>query len=298
MAKKILVFILSLKKYKLALMIACGILLVVIILSFYVNRKNKEVVAVVNGHPVTVKDILIEMELSPESYKESLAAEPDAILESYVNQVLLFEEARRYERQLKNKIQERMKNHYIKELTTAYVETKLVEKIEITEEAVAEYYNSNLEDFVIPERVRLFEIVVSSQGSAENILRRLRLGESFEGIARRESISGSKERGGDLGWIDVRKLEPEISALVTRITPGDILANPIRSEVGYHIIELVGKTQKRMLTLQEAEPLIRSILLSQEKKREVDYLVSKLRERGNIRIFPDKMKLLIQNQKP
>jgi parvulin-like peptidyl-prolyl isomerase len=198
----------------------------------------------------------------------------------------LFKQAGRYERRLKKKIADRMKNHYIKELTGAYVETQLADKIKISEEVIAEYYNAHVEDFAIPERVRLFEIVVSSQRAAEDILRRLSTGESFELLATRESLTESKERGGDLGWIDVRKLETEIAALVTRIAPGDILANPIRSDVGYHIIKLAGKTQRRMLTLQEATPMIENILVFQEKKKEVDALIEKLREKGNVKIFP------------
>lgn len=284
--KKIIQF---LKKHKKKLPVAGVILLAVIFLTVLIIRRNRDVVAVVNGYPVTITDILVETELSPEVYKESLQTNPNSVVENYINQILLFKEAEKYERQLKRQIKSRMKNHYIKEITAAYVETKLAEKIKISQESVAEYYNAHLEDFVIPERVRLFEIVVSSQRAAEDILRRLSTGESFELLATRESLTESRERGGDLGWIDVRKLETEIAALVTRIAPGDILANPIRSEVGYHIIKLAGKTQRRMLTLQEATPVIENIMVFQEKKKQVDALIVKLREESKIRIFLEKM---------
>ncbi len=281
--KKIMQF---LKRHKKKLPLAAAVFLAAVLLIFLVTRRNRDVVAVVNGYSVTIADILVEAELSPEVYKESLFTDPEGVVNDYVNQILLFKQAGRYERRLKKKIADRMKNHYIKELTGAYVETQLADKIKISEEVIAEYYNAHVEDFAIPERVRLFEIVVSSQRAAEDILRRLSTGESFELLATRESLTESKERGGDLGWIDVRKLETEIAALVTRIAPGDILANPIRSDVGYHIIKLAGKTQRRMLTLQEATPMIENILVFQEKKKEVDALIEKLREKGNVKIFP------------
>lgn len=293
MKKRILQFI---KKDKKILVIGGVILIICIVIVFVLVRRNRGVVAVVNGYPITIDDILVEVELSPEVYRESLQTNPDAVVENYINQILLFNEAKKYERQLQRRIKKRMKNHYIKELTAAYVEEKLAGKIKISPESIAQYYNAHLEDFVIPERVRLFEIVVSSERGAEDILRRLSEGESFELIATRESITESKERGGDLGWIDIRKLEPEISALVANINPGDILANPIMSEVGYHIIKVAGKTQRRMLTLQEATPVIENIIRSQEKKRTVDALITKLREKSRIRISLENKDKLKKNQ--
>ncbi len=278
-----------LKKHTLKILIIGVLLFVVIVVSILLSRRNRDVIAIVNGYPITIADILVETELSPKFYKETLVSNPDAVVEDWIKQILLFQQAKKYERQLRKTIQGRMKNHYIKELASAYVETKLVEKIEIPKEVIAEYYNFHLEDFIIPERVRLFEIVVSSQKAAEDILRRLSMGESFETLAMRESITESREKGGDLGWIDVRKLEPEISSLVTRINTGDILANPIRSEVGYHIIKLGGRTQRRMLTLEEATPSIKNMLVFQEKKKMVDSLITEMREKSKITIFSDKI---------
>ncbi len=278
-----------LKKHTLKILIIGVLLFVVIVVSILLSRRNRDVIAIVNGYPITIADILVETELSPKFYKETLVSNPDAVVEDWIKQILLFQQAKKYERQLRKTIQGRMKNHYIKELVSAYVETKLVEKIEIPKEVIAEYYNFHLEDFIIPERVRLFEIVVSSQKAAEDILRRLSMGESFETLAMRESITESREKGGDLGWIDVRKLEPEISSLVTRINTGDILANPIRSEVGYHIIKLGARTQRRMLTLEEATPSIKNMLVFQEKKKMVDSLITEMREKSKITIFSDKI---------
>ncbi|MBN1445200.1 MAG: peptidylprolyl isomerase [Candidatus Omnitrophica bacterium] len=262
---------------------------------FLISSKNRNVLAVVNGYRVTVSDLMVEVEVSPAFYKEFLKANPQAVLDDYINQVLLFREAKKYERELKKGVEGKMKNYYMKMLTQEYVEKKLVKKVEIADEEIAEYYNAHLEDFVIPERVRLFEIVLPSQQAAEAVRRRLSFGESFEELARRESITLSREKNGDLGWIDVRKLEPEISVLVTRINPGDILANIIKTEVGYHIIKLASKTERRMLTMQEASTEIRSMMMSQGKKREVDALIAAMREKGNIRVFPDRVEKLKTN---
>jgi parvulin-like peptidyl-prolyl isomerase len=252
--------------------------------------KNRNVVAVVNGYPITIKDILVEMDVSP--YGETLGGGPTSVVDAYINQILLFQEAKKYERRLKRNVNDIMKNHYIKELTKEYVDKIYAEKIIVTEEDVAEYYNTHLEEFLIPEKVRLFEIVLSTQEKAENIRRRLSSGESFELIAMNESVSASNERAGDLGWIDIRKLEPQIAALVSRMVPGDILADIIQTEAGYHIIKLAGKTESIMLSLEDAAPSIKEMLVSFRKKGEVEAFVSKLKEQSRTKIYSDKIEKL------
>lgn len=280
------------KKYNRILLIGGLIIIFVGLIYFLIYFKNRNVVAVVNGYPITMKDILVEVDSSPSVYKETLEIDPKSVVEQYINQILLFQEAKRYERRLKKDIDDLMKNYYIKILTKEYVDKILTERIKVTDEEIAEYYNTHLDEFLIPEKVRLFEIVLPTQQAAESVRRRLSLGESFEMIAMNESISASKEKAGDIGWIDVRKLEPEIAALVSRMTPGDILANIIKTEAGYHILKLAGKTESRMLTLQEASPQIKEMLVSFKKKGAVDSLMAELKEKGKIKMYPQKVEKL------
>jgi len=280
------------KKYNRTLLIGGLIIIFAGLIYFLIYFKNRNVVAVVNGYPITMKDILVEVDSSPSVYKETLEIDPKSVVEQYINQILLFQEAKRYERRLKKDIDDLMKNYYIKILTKEYVDKILTERIKVTDEEIAEYYNTHLDEFLIPEKVRLFEIVLPTQQAAESVRRRLSLGESFEMIAMNESISASKEKAGDIGWIDVRKLEPEIAALVSRMTPGDILANIIKTEAGYHILKLAGKTESRMLTLQEASPQIKEMLVAFKKKGAVDSLMAELKEKGKIKIYPQKVEKL------
>ncbi|MCM8776849.1 MAG: peptidyl-prolyl cis-trans isomerase [Candidatus Omnitrophica bacterium] len=280
------------QKNKRVLLISALVIIFAGLIYFILFFKNRNVVAVVNGYPVTIKDILVEMESSPSVYKETLEVDPKSVVETYINQILLYQEAKRYERRLKRDVDDMMKNYYIKVMAKEYVDKILTERIKVADEEITEYYNTHLEEFLIPEKVRLFEIVLPTQEKAEVVRKRLSLGESFELIAMNESISASKEKAGDLGWIDVRKLEPEIAALVSRMTPGDILANIIRTEAGYHIIKLAGKTESRMLTLEEAKPSIKEMLVSFKKKGEVDILMAKLKEKGRIRIYLEKVERL------
>lgn len=281
-----------LKKGKRILLVSAIIVICFGFIYFILFLKNRNVVAVVNGYTITIDDILVEVETTPSVYKEMLEINPEGVVNDYINQIILFQEAKRYERRLKKEIDGLIKNYYIKTLSKAYVDKILTERISITDEEIKDYYNTHLEEFLIPAKVRLFEIVLPTQEKAENVRRRLALGESFELIAMNESISASRDKAGDLGWIDVRKLEPEISNLVSKMSPGDILASIIRTEAGYHIIKLAGKTESRMLTLEEAAPGIKEMLISFKKKGEVEKLMTELKKKGRIKVYKGKIEKL------
>lgn len=287
--KKAAVFFKKRRKIFLAVLVAAAVLAA----SAYIRGKaGRDVIAVVDGYRITVEDVLAELELSPEFYKASVSDNPDAVLETYINQILIYREAKKHEKKYRKNIAAKLKNYYIKTLSKEFVENEISQNIKIDEDAIAEYYNANIEDFVIPEKVRIYEIVLPSRAKAEEILRKLSYGESFETLAKRESVAESRSKSGDLGWIDVRKLDKEIASLVSRISPGEILANIVRTELGYHIIKLGGKTERRILTLSEAAPSIINLLTVKEKKREVDAFISKQKETSNIKIFGGKIKLL------
>lgn len=250
-------------------------------------REKKKVVAVVNGQKITIEDIITKIENSPEIYKEYALIDPKVVVEDYVSQVLLFQYAKKYEKRIKKKIEKKVQNYYMEILTQQFVDDVLVKRINISDKEIEDYYNSHLSEFVIPEKVQLFEIVTDTKEKADGILKRLELGESFEKIAETESIAPTRVKRGEIGWIEIDKLEPEIASLVREMRPGEILGNIIKSEMGYHIIKLTGKTDRRILTLQEATPMIKNMLLSQKKKQEVENLMKKLKEKSKVEIYPN-----------
>jgi peptidyl-prolyl cis-trans isomerase C len=261
-------------------------------LVFLIIKDKRKTVAVVNGYKITIDDIIEKIESSPDIYKEYFFIDPKVVIDDYVNQILLFQYAKKYERKLRKKIEGKMRNYYMEILTQQFVEDILTDKIKITDEEISNYYNAHLQEFIIPEKVQISEIVVDTKEKADDILNRLRLGESFEKIAETESIAPTREKRGEIGWIEVEKLNPEVSSLINQLKPGEILANIIKTEMGYHIIKLTGRTEKRILTLAEATPMIKNLIISQKKKSEVENLLKKLKEKSRVEIYPNKLEIL------
>lgn len=276
-----------LRKRKVPVISGFIVLLIFVVIFFAIIKERERTVAIVNGYRITIDDIIEKIITSPEFYREYAYIDPKGVIDDYINQIILFQHAKKYERKLRKEIEKKMKNYYMEVLTQAYVEKILLNKIKISDEEISNYYNTHLDEFVIPERVQISEIVVETKEKANEILERLKMGESFEKIAETESIAKTREKRGEIGWIEVEKLNPEVASLISQLKPGEILANIIKTEIGYHIIKLTGRTEKRILTLQEATPMIRNLLIAQKKKIEVENLMNQLKEKSRIKIYPN-----------
>ncbi len=78
--------------------------------------------------------------------------------------------------------------------------------------------------------------------NAQKILEQLKGGGSFVAYARQYSQSSSASVGGDLGWIRLAQLPPELSTPAAQMAPGQ-LVGPIELASGYSLLYLIDKRQ-------------------------------------------------------
>lgn len=94
-----------------------------------------------------------------------------------------------------------------------------------------------------------------AERTAADLIDQLRRGAPFAAVAAQFSQAQSAEQGGDLGWIRLGQLEPEVEAVVTQMPPGAI-SMPIRTAGGFSIVTLrarreVGRDMATLLTLRQ-----------------------------------------------
>ncbi|MDX2160386.1 MAG: peptidylprolyl isomerase [bacterium] len=87
-------------------------------------------------------------------------------------------------------------------------------------------------------QVRARHILVQDEALAALILAQVQAGGDFAALAAQHSIDQtSKDNGGDLGWFTREELTDEtLAAVVFDLEPG-ALAGPVRSSLGYHIVQ-------------------------------------------------------------
>lgn len=125
---------------------------------------------------------------------------------------------------------------------------------------------------------------------AEQVLVRLRAGESFEQVAREMSDSGDRERGGVLGPRPASRLPDLFVLAVKGLEPGQVTPAPVRSAAGFHILKVRGLgeiPQDRIV-----QTLARHILVRPSARQSVQEVSARLAEflrliRGGQRRFED-----------
>jgi foldase protein PrsA len=144
-----------------------------------------------------------------------------------------------------------------------------VSKAAVSEEEIAKYYQENRKEFDRPEQVRVRHILVESEAEARFVLARLSRGEKFEDLARQLSKDpGSKEQGGDLGFVSRGQLVPEFEQAAFALAPGQV-SGIVRTQYGFHVIQGVARQRAQPSTLAEVREQIRRQLLG--RKQEADF---------------------------
>lgn len=79
---------------------------------------------------------------------------------------------------------------------------------------------------------------------ADQLYVQMKKGTPFSMVARQFSQSAAAPNGGDMGWVMEGQMMPEVDAVLTKLSPGEI-SHPIRSPFGYHIVLV--RSKRKML---------------------------------------------------
>ena len=83
---------------------------------------------------------------------------------------------------------------------------------------------------------------------ADKLRKKLIRSADFGSLARKYSDDpGSAMAGGALGWVSWGQFVPEFEATVATLAPGE-LSEPVRTQFGYHLIQLIDREGERFNT--------------------------------------------------
>jgi peptidylprolyl isomerase/peptidyl-prolyl cis-trans isomerase C len=84
--------------------------------------------------------------------------------------------------------------------------------------------------------VHASHILVRHQYEAEDILTKLRGGDSFEELARKWSMCSSAKVGGDLGPAPSHRFHEDFLDAYLLLKSGEVSKTPVRTPFGFHIL--------------------------------------------------------------
>lgn len=117
-------------------------------------------------------------------------------------------------------------------------EKAAVKDIKVTEDELKDYYEK------FKPEVKARHILVEDEKTAKEVKAKLDAGGKFEDLAKEYSKDpGSAAKGGDLGWFGPGKMVAPFEEATYALKVNEISA-PVKSEHGYHIIQLTEKKEK------------------------------------------------------
>lgn len=93
-------------------------------------------------------------------------------------------------------------------------------------------------------------ILVADEATARALIQQLQAGADFAQLAGEYSLDSSTAlNGGDLDWVSEGELlQPEVEAAIFALEPGQLAAEPVRSSLGYHVVEVLERVEDRPLS--------------------------------------------------
>jgi len=115
----------------------------------------------------------------------------------------------------------------------------------------------------------------------QSLRRRIAGGESFEDLARANSMDpGSARQGGDLGWADPGMFVPEFEEVMNRLAPGQI-SEPFQSPFGWHILEVMERREHDN-TREQLRARAREFIRERKRDEELEIWLRRMRDEAYV----------------
>lgn len=181
-------------------------------------------------------------------------------------------------------------------LRTRLVNLKVKSKIVITKEDVKAYYEKHIEEYGGTQKYHLRNIIMKVplfsgtekkleiKAKMDEILEKLKAGESFEVLATKFSESPAASDGGNLGEFEFDSLSPQLQKAIEKIKPGEFTP-VLDTDQGYQIFFIEEILSAQGKTLEEVTPEIESKLLNESIDKKYRAWIGDLRKQSVIKII-------------
>ncbi len=240
------------------------------------------VLAKVNGQDITKADVQDTLKNMPDNFKQF----PEDVLQQIAVDQMIGE--RVIDAKLANaglesdpEVQKELANAQKQIVRSIFIEREV--KKALTEDKLKASYDKYIASFPKVEEVKAAHILVSPEDEkkALDLIKQLDGGADFAKLAKENSVDGSAQNGGDLGYFSETEVVPEFAKAAFETKPGSYTKKPVKTSFGFHIIKVEDKRQRPAADFETAKPY-----LEQEISRELyNEVIAKWREEADIQQF-------------
>jgi peptidyl-prolyl cis-trans isomerase D len=174
---------------------------------------------------------------------------------------------------------------------------QLRQTAQISDDELKAQYQQNIQQYQVPNRVHVEHILLMTVGKtdaeveeirqkAADVLKQAQKGAKFEDLAKKYSEDpGTKDKGGDLGWLTQGQTVPEFEKTAFGLEKGKI-SDLVKTQYGFHIIKVLDKETAHTKSFEEVKDSIKTPLqLAKADKLasdEADQLSSAIRRSNKV----------------
>jgi len=147
--------------------------------------------------------------------------------------------------------------------------SQLRQTAQVSDDELKVQYMQNIQQYQVANRVHVEHVLLMTVGktdaeveeirkNAEDVLKQAKKGAKFEDLAKKYSEDpGTKDKGGDLGWITQGQTVPEFEKTAFGLDKGKI-SDLVKTQYGFHIIKVLDKETAHTKSFEEVRDSIKT----------------------------------------
>jgi parvulin-like peptidyl-prolyl isomerase len=263
-----------------------AILLSATLLSSTVLAEDAKILGTYDGGNVTEKQIMTQFKPMLEMQAENKGKNFDQLdknlqkllVRGYINQKLLEKEGDKSGIKNSQDFKDKLKIAESQILQQILIEKHL--KTSVTDAMISADYDELVKNLQGKKEVKASHILVDTEDKAKEVKKKLDKGSKFESLVKEFSKDeGSKENGGELGYVMKGQLVPEFESKAFSMKNGEV-SDPVKTQFGWHIIKVLDSRPVQIPSKDEAKESIKAKL----SRMAIEKYFSDLAEKENVKI--------------
>jgi peptidyl-prolyl cis-trans isomerase C len=193
-------------------------------------------IATVNGQAIGRSEFDLYVDtVQRQGGRDAASIDRSQLLDQYIGMKLAADAAEKESLAKDPKVADQIAQARMNVLVDAHVQAWL-KTHPATEEEMKKEYDEQVAK--LPREYHARHILVDDKAVADAITKLLQNGADFAKLAKQKSKDASGKSGGDLGWFTPDAMVKPFSDAVVALQPGQMTAEPVQSQFGWHIIKL------------------------------------------------------------
>jgi len=265
-----------------------GVVLAVAVFLAAGCAKKADLVAKVGDREITVDDFQSEFTGQKQTYPsyETELEQRKEFLNGLVDQKLFllgaYEKGLDTNREIRTLIEQQQGKFLLDQL----YKMEIVDKVSVTDEQVREWYDHS------GEEIHARHILVDTKQEADSIRALLDGGADFAELAREKSKDPSAaQNAGDLSWFRWGTMVAPFQEAAFKLKENEI-SQPVETDYGWHIIQLMGRRPVDRQPFEQAEPSIRQRLTQQLTQERLKEFLTALKDKTELKLNMTQLELI------